>query len=145
VDLSNELKFFMDQGPMFCAATASVGLGGTLLISAVSGWLRRRISGLSPRLDLLRRRPATAEKASTIEVDETGYTLNGPPPALRTEVVETADPATSQRLEELLNRLREAGDRLENALEIPETTDAAYSALKSSGQNVEIETRVGVG
>ncbi len=146
MNLGNDLKFFMDQSPVFWAAAASVGLGGTLLISAIYVWLRRRLADPRLRFRMPHRRSAsTPADSHSIVVDETGYTLNGTASALRSEAAADPDPATAQRLEELLNRLRDAGDRLENALEIPSSTETAYSALKSVVQDVETETRVGVG
>ena len=145
MNLGNDLNFFMQQGPVFWAAAASVGLGGTLLVSAIFVWIRRRISGLRlPFGGMNRRGQGQDAVAGAIAVDETGYSLSGPPPALRREP-SPENPEATRELQLLLARLREAGDRLETALEVPADTGIPHSGLKVQVQDVEIETRVGVG
>lgn len=148
MNLGQELDFFMAQGPLFWAAAVSVGLGGTLLVSSVFVWMRRRILPAGSGLGLMRRKSkAAAANAPRIELTETGYSVEHAAGALPVQqTAATTDPAAERgQLLALLERLREVGDRLENALETPDTKDFRQPELKHSLVFDEIETRVGVG
>lgn len=146
MNLGQELDFFMAQGPLFWAAAASVGLGGTLLVSSIFVWLRRRMrlpgAGL-PRWGR-RSRPAPAKPA--IEVNESGYAVEGGARAVVPQSVDPAAAATAdaEHLLALLQRLREAGNRLESVLDAPQSHDFGEPGLKRSLEYDETETRAEV-
>lgn len=145
MDVGHELDFFMAQGPLFWAAAASVGLGGTLLVSSVFVWLRRRLHSAGTGMFRLRRRRPT-ESGPAIEVTDTGYSVEGAPRALapHSDAAGNQPAADRQELLALLERLREAGDRLEVTLERSESADFGKPELKHSLEYDEIETRAGV-
>lgn len=144
MNLANSMDFFINQGPVFWAATASVGTGGALLITALYVYLRRLVH--SDRFTLKRRVPSAGTvpppaASPEIRITDTGYSLAGKP-----AMNESVPDAESAPLGELLARLRTAGDRLEGALpRANEVTGKSYSKLKTYLNSVEVESKAGIG
>lgn len=143
MNLIRDFDFFLAQGPLFWAAAASVGLGGALLVSSIYVWARRRLgrpgTGWNPAR---RRRTSRPAPSPAIEVTDTGYAVGGAPRAMAPQTAPSG--ADREQLETLLARLREAGDRLENSLEAPNSKEFFQPVLKPARESDEIESRVGV-
>ena len=143
MNLENNLAFFINQGPVFWAASASVGAGGTLLITALYVYLRR----FTQRISLKRKntvsnvpKAMTNSSKAEIQVTETGYTVASP--GLKTPV-DSVEAGPS--MEDLLHRLKSLGDRLEDSLNPSFNAENPYSALKTRQDSVDYESRVGIG
>ena len=143
MDLQNNLAFFINQGPVFWAATAAVGTGGALLVTALFIYLRRFLRNRPLKMPDSSSPVETAQKSQAkpeIRVTDTGYSLA----ATGGAVVEVPG-ETAAALQDLLLRLRTAGDRMESALLQQQTEGNGYSSLKTTRSPVEYESRVGIG
>lgn len=134
MNLQHSLDFFLNQGPVFWAACASVGAGGALLITALYIYARRWLvrfqairSAAKPKTPIV----DAAADGRRVAVTDTGYALT---PSV-------APPTGSVSLEESLNgllgRLRTAGNELEEILAEGAESDLIESALKTSSVMVD--------
>jgi len=145
LNLDNSLAFFINQGPVFWAATAAVGAGGALLITSLFVALRRFFSRTTFQIRFAlpnRRRSVKLEPTTArpdIQVTDTGYAL-----AARPSAAEPTGSVGNSELSALLKRLQAAGNLLEEALPMAPTAGSTYSPLKARVAMVEQETSVGV-
>ena len=143
MDLDNSLAFFINQGPVFWAAAASVGAGGALLITALFVYFRRFLCNRRSCKQLGAAEPSGNPAKSfkpEIQVTGTGYSLSTPGAQKRQEPL-----AYENALGALLVRLRVAGNHLEESYFQNQNKGPRYSPLKTSPDSVENEFRVGMG
>jgi hypothetical protein len=143
LNLESSLDFLINQGPVFWAATASVGTGGALLITALYIYVRRLARNDRFKLSRIRRTPSESISSAArpeIQVTESEYSLSA-----GSAVKEQMPTPTTAPLGELLNRLRAAGDRLEEAVNPGEYAGSTHSTLKTSLIPVEYESKAGIG
>jgi hypothetical protein len=143
------------QGPLFWAAAAAVAGGLTLVFVSLVIHLRKTIKGGLWRLPKMSwRTPFTHKKTAAhqpkVSITENGYNFSGSTPATKipssNAMPKTESPADTKVLEGLLQRLRLAGDHLEE-LQNPSMSHQSpnnNSLLKQQGDNVEYLIRTGI-
>ena len=141
--LQNSVSFFINQGPVFWAATASVGAGGALLLTACYIYFRRFVRNRFLRTGMKTESVRVASNGHMnpeITVTGTGYALS------RSGSMETKESAPSQEhLHQFLTRLRAAGDRMEESSHYNKNTESTHSSLKHTHVPVDYEIRMGAG
>ena len=143
MNLDSSLAFFINQGPVFWAATASVGAGGALLITALFVYFRRFVTKhnfRNPISSFARTAKPEISAQPEIHITDAGYSVSAPGLAKNEESI-----PTEMILQDFLKRLRIAGDLLENFQDKQQNKENLYSALKTTPDFVENEFRVGTG
>jgi len=145
----------LSQGPVFWAAAAAVAAGCTLLLVSLGIQIRKSLSGKKWKIttSALKKNQTNSQQSihhPQINITETGYGLNGALPDSKEIGVQDPDmnssPENTKELSQLLQRLRRAGDQLEELQSnvTYDQTPVHNSLLKEHSENVEYLIRTGI-